>query len=716
MEHEEITTKEELLTSAKKYITKEEELEIISKAYDYSIEKTEDKKRLDGSLEFLHPLNVSYILTKMNIDYITIAASLLHEIEVDSELEKTFGKEIVEIIKGVRKINRVNLSADSLYLINYYKKILVGLCEDFRVIIIKLADRLENMRNLWMLDEDIRKKEAKETLEILSPIAHHLGMNSLKTELEDLSLRYYKPDIYYDIVTNLNNTKLERDNAILEMKENISNILIEHSIRHEIKGRSKSIYSIYNKLEKGKQFKEIYDILALRVYVDTEPDCYLTLGLIHSKYRPLSNRFKDYIAMPKENGYQSLHTTIFGVDGYLFEVQIRTYEMDKIAEYGIASHWAYKEKKDASTALKNTMEQKLQLFRSIIESTNENISNEEFKETVEKEILNDEIYVYTPKGDVIELPMGSTPIDFAYRVHTDIGDKMVGAIVNDNIVPLNFELKDGDIVKININKSSTGPNKEWINIVKTSQAKSRIKSFFTKINKEETIKKGEELLIKELRRQKVSNTSFFVDEKINSLLKLLSENTLEDIYLSIGNGKYSPSYIINLINKETSTKEEIILNKLSQSNIKPSQNKNDIIVAGIDEIKVSLANCCKPIKGDEVIGYITKGSGITVHRINCHNISNIEERLITIDWNNDSITKFPTNIIVTSEKSDNFLLELIAKASTYSIIIQNIQTINNIDKNVYDIVILVKDLETLKKFINDAYQMKGIINIERVIK
>lgn len=712
MEYVEITTKEELLNSAKRYITSKKELNIISKAYDYLIEKTVDKKGLDGSLEFLHPLNVSYILTKMNVDYVTIASSLLHEIEVDKEMKDIFEDEITNIINGVRKLNRVNISADSLYLINYYKRILVGLCEDFRVIIIKLADRLEKMRNLWMLDEDIRKKEAKETLEILAPIAHHLGMNTLKTELEDLSLRYYKPDIYYDIVTNLNNTKLERDNAILEMQAEISDILIEHSIKNEIKGRSKSIYSIYKKLEKGRQFKEIYDILALRVYVDTEADCYLTLGLIHSKYRPLSNRFKDYIAMPKENGYQSLHTTIFGVDGYLFEIQIRTYEMDRVAEYGIASHWAYKENKDASKALKNTMEQKLQLFRSIIESS----SSEDFKENVETELLNDEIYVYTPKGDVIELPIGSSPIDFAYRVHTDIGDKMVGAIVNDNIVPLDFKLKDGDIVKININKNSNGPNKEWLNIVKTSQAKSRIKSYFTKINKEETIKKGEELLVKELRRKKIPNTNFFIEENINNLFEILHEDTLENIYLSIGNGKYSPSYIINLVVKETSTKEQIVLNKLSQSNTIKTHSKNDIIVAGIDEIKVSLASCCKPIKGDEVIGYITKGSGITVHRINCHNIVNIEERLISIEWNMETSNKFPTNILITAEKNDNFLMELIAKTSTHSIIIQNVQTINNITMNVYDIVILVNDLETLNKFINDTKSMKSVINIERVIK
>ncbi len=456
--------------------------------------------------------------------------------------------------------------------------------------------------------------------------------------------------------------------------------------------------------------------MALRVYVDSESDCYLALGLIHSKYKPLSNRFKDYIAMPKENMYQSLHTTIFGVDGDLFEVQIRTYEMDKLAEYGIASHWAYKENKDAQSALKNTVEQKLQLFRSIIESNSDNLTNEEFKDTVEQEVLRDEIYVYTPKGDVIELPIGSTPIDFAYRVHTDVGDKMIGAMVNDNIVPLNFELKDGDIVKININKNSTGPSKEWINMVKTSQARSRIKSFFTKINREETIKKGEELLIKELRKNKISNTDFYNEDNINNLIKTLSEDNIEEIYYCIGNSKYSPSYIIGLYKKETPTKEEIVLNKLSQSNVKKEPNKNDVIVSGIDEIKVSLANCCKPIKGDEVIGYITKGKGITVHRVNCHNISNIDERLISIEWNEESASKFPTNIMITADKNDNFLLELIAKASTNSIVIQNIQTITNIDKNIYDTVILVKDLETLKKFMNEISLMKYVDNVERVIR
>ena len=474
MNEKENITFELLYDAVKAYINNIEELNIIKESYEFAKKTHEGEKRLSGDDYILHPINTAYILSKIHSDYQTISAALLHDvikmddISVDI-LENKFGKEIATLVKEVTKINKLSFSADSEYQINYYKKILVGLCEDVRVIIIKLADRLHNMRTLWAIPVEKQKEKAKETLEILAPIAHRLGIHYLKSELEDISLRYYKPDVYYDIVTRLNNTKLERDNVILEMKTQISNMLNDNGIKHEIKGRSKSIYSIYNKMQNGKKFEEIYDILALRVYVNTESECYLTLGLIHSKYKPLSKRFKDYIAMPKENMYQSLHTTIFGVGGELYEIQIRTYEMDKIAEYGIASHWAYKEKIDESVAIKNVMEQKLQRFRTIIEnSKNEASNDEEFVNNVKKEALDNNIYVYTPKGDVIELPYGATPIDFAYKVHTNIGDKMVGAIVNDSIVPLDYKLKDGDIIKINVNKNSKCPNKEWLNIVVTS--------------------------------------------------------------------------------------------------------------------------------------------------------------------------------------------------------------------------------------------------------
>lgn len=710
-------TFETLLDGATTYID-EEGITLLKKSYEYASIIHKGQKRLSGEDYISHPLNTAYILVKIHSDYQTLCAALLHDVIKTNnisynELEANFGTEIATLVKEVTKINKLSLSADSLYQINYYKKILIGLCEDVRVIIIKLADRLHNMRTLWAIPEEKQKEKAKETLEILAPIAHRLGIHYIKSELEDLSLRYYKPDVYYDIVTRLNNTKMERDTVILEMKTKISQMLNEHNIKHEIKGRSKSIYSIYNKMQNGKRFEEIYDILALRVYVNTESECYLALGLIHSKYKPLSNRFKDYIAMPKENMYQSLHTTIFGVGGELYEVQIRTYEMDKIAEYGIASHWAYKEKIDESVAIKNVMEQKLQMFRSIIENSKEEaISDEDFVNTVKKEALDNYIYVYTPKGDVIELPYGSTPIDFAYKVHTNIGDTMVGAIVNENIVPLDYKLKDGDIVKININKNSKGPSKEWINIVFTSQARNKIKNFYSKIDKNENIKRGEELIEKELRKCKIPFANF--NEKIDDILDELNEDSLEELYLCIGNGKYTPTMVVNLISKKEKTKEEILLNKIHTSNIN-ALAKNDIIVGGQDEIKVTLANCCKPVKGDDVIGYITKGNGIVVHRSICHNVCDVNERIIPIEWNMNSTNKYETSIIIRTEKSDNILVNIISMASTSNVNVQTLNIINNTDFQTYNLVVLVDNIDRLNSFLNALYQMKEIIEVQRII-
>jgi GTP pyrophosphokinase len=718
---EENITFDDLLNEVKKYIKDETQLNTITEAYKYASTKHFDEKRLDGNDFINHPLNVAMILTELRSDYQTIVTALLHEI-VDfghtsiEDVKDKFGEEISLLVNGITKINRLSFNTDSNYTVTYYKKILVGLCEDVRVIYVKLADRLHNMRTLWAIPENKQKEKAKETLEILAPIAHRLGIYHIKSELEDLSLRYLKPDAYYDIVRNLNNTKVERDNAIIEMKENISNIMNANNIKHEIKGRSKSIYSIYNKMQKGKRFKEIYDILALRVYVETEQNCYLALGLIHSKFKPVPKRFKDYIAMPKENMYQSLHTTIFGVDGNLFEIQIRTYEMDQIAEYGIASHWSYKEHADGDKALKNVMEQKLQLFRSIIELNNEENNPEEFERNVKSEILEDNIYLFTPKGDVIELPVGSTPIDFAYRVHTGVGEKMVGAIVNETIVPLDYELKDGDIVKININKNSKGPNREWLNMAKTAQAKTKIKNFFSKIDKDEAIKRGEEAMLKELRKQKLTVASFFTDKNLDSLFDTLNITTLEDIYHFIGTNKITPNYVINLVTKETKTKEELVLDKLSMMNAKAPLSKNDVLVEGVDEIKVTLASCCMPIKGDNIIGYITKGHGITVHRSICHNITNIEDRIVNVVWNDSINKKWPSNITIEAEHKDNLLLEIISKTTASDTNIQSINTINYTDFIVYDVVLLASDKDKLEKFINDVSMMPSVHKVERIIK
>ena len=535
---------EDLINKVKVYDDNPEDLNLIRSSYEYAYKKHFSQKRITGDDYITHPLNVAWILTDVNADAEAISAALLHDTIEDSdstydEIKDLFGENVAKIVDGVTKINRLKFTSDSEQMAANQRKILVGLSTDVRVLIVKLADRLHNMRTLYVLSEAKQKRKAKETLEILTPVAHRLGMYKLKSELEDLSLRYLNPDAYYDIVEKLNLKKTERDEAVGKMLDEVSNLLTEHNITHEIKGRSKSIYSIYNKMNKGKKFEDIYDILALRVFVNTEQECYLALGLIHSKYKPVPKRFKDYIAMPKTNLYQSLHTTVFGIDGELFEIQIRTYEMDKIAEYGIASHWSYKENKKVNN--KDQMEQKLEIFRSIIELNEDASTPEEFISNVKKDILfNDSIYVYTPKGDVIELPNGATCVDFAYRVHTEVGDKMIGAIVNDNIVPFDYVLKTGDIIKVNTSKLSKGPNKDWLNFVVTSHAKNKIKAFYTKREKDENLARGTEIFEKALRRRDLP-ISETLDKYLDTILDNLKLKDLDELYVSLGSGKHTIS-------------------------------------------------------------------------------------------------------------------------------------------------------------------------------
>lgn len=703
----------------KEYLNDEKQLKIIKEAYELASEKHFGVKRLTGEDYIEHPLNVAYILTDMKVDYYTIAAALLHDVIEDcdvtkEEIEEKFGKEIAILVDGVTKINKLNFETTNAAVIANQRKILVGLCEDVRVIFIKLADRLHNMRTLWVHPEKKQKEKALETLEILTPIAHRLGMNAIKSELEDLSLRYLKPEIYFDIVEKLNQTKTERDEAVLQMQKNVSEILNKNGITHKIKGRAKSIYSIYKKLDKGKKFDDIYDLLALRVFVDTKDECYHALGLIHSKYRPIPKRFKDYVAMPKTNMYQSLHTTVFGYDGYLYEIQIRTYEMDEIAERGIASHWSYKEGTNGN--IQNNMEQKLQFFRSIIELNQEELTDEEYIKTVTNDVFNETIYVFTPKGDVIELPKGSTPIDFAYRVHSKVGDSMIGAIVNNNIVPLDYKLQDNDIVKINTNKNSTGPSYEWINIAYTTGAKSKIRAFFKKIDKEENLKDGEEILIKELRKRKIVISEFLTEENISKVLEEMKVGSLDEIYIGLGNNKIAVNSIINIITGENESKEELILKKVSSNKEETTIVKNDIIVGDIDDIKINISSCCKPISGDEIIGYITKGYGINVHRKVCPNLEDLQDRIIEVHWNDSITKKYPTGIIIRSLKNENLLLDIISKTQNGKITIQKVNTFNEVDQTVISMTVLVENKEILVKFMNDIKNISNILSVERIIK
>ncbi len=714
-------TFDELYEKVNTYITDEKELKQLSSAYLFAYEKHFGQKRLTGEDYITHPLNVAYILAEINADSSTLCAALLHDTIEDcdvteEELIDKFGKEIASLVNGVTKINKLKFTCDNEAVIANHRKILVGLCEDVRILILKLADRLHNMRTLWILSEKSQKENAKETLDILTPIAHRLGMNKIKSELEDLSLRYLKPDVYFSIVEKLNQTRKERDRIVNEMMEKVSELLNAHNIKHEIKGRAKSIYSIYKKLDKGKRFSDIYDLLALRVFVDSVEECYQCLGIIHSKYRPIPKRFKDYIAMPKTNMYQSLHTTVFGLEGYLFEIQIRTYEMDQVAEHGIASHWSYKEHgSNVKASMQSAMEQKLQFFREIMELKEEK-NDELFVHNVQEEVLSNTIYVFTPKGDVIELPQGSTPIDFAYRVHSGVGDTMVGALVNGNIVSLDYQLNDGDIIKINTNKNSSGPSREWIDMAFTAQAKNKIKSFFNKIDKEENLKKGTEMLQKEVKKRKIPYAEFYSNDNIEKILDELKFNDMTDLHINIGNGKITPTQVINTIYNDAKSKQEMVLDRVINNDEKSVIVKGDIVVDNIDNIKINVASCCKPIPGDDIVGYISKGHGINVHRTTCPNIAELEERIIDVKWNTEIGKKYATNILITANENQNLLINIINKTSNSDITIQSINTINTSGRYMFDINLLVDNVERLDKFINDIYSISGVVNVERIIK
>lgn len=717
-EEKKVITIDSLINKFSEYNSNQEEIKLIKKAYDYANKKHFGVKRITGDDYITHPLSVALILTDINADSSCLCAALLHDTIEDTdstkeEIVELFGEEVALLVDGVTKINRLHFSNAGEQMAANQRKILVGLSEDVRVIIIKLADRLHNMRTLYVMPVEKQKKKARETLEILTPVADRLGINKIKSELEDLSLRYLKSDVYYDILEKLNAKKTEMDEDVQDMLSEVSSLLNEHHIKHEIFGRSKSIYSIYKKLDKGKRFNDIYDILALRVLVETEQECYLTLGLIHAKYKPVPNRFKDYVAMPKTNLYQSLHTTVFGVDGKLFEIQIRTHDMHKIAEYGIASHWSYKAHGSVKT-VKDSMEAKLQIFRSIMELNEESSTPEEFINSIKQDVLtNESIYVYTPKGDVIELPQNSTPVDFAYKVHSEVGNSLVGALVNENIVPLDYHLKTGDIIKVNTSKSSKGPNKDWLNFVVTNQARNKIKSFYSKIDKNEILIRGQELFANELRKSDLPINETLNSPEFEKILDELKLKNITEFYMAIGSNKFtSQSIVKSLIKKD---KQEDITTKINETTIRTINRKNDILVEGLDDIKVNLSGCCKPIPGDNIVGYITKGSGITVHRTICKNVTDFDERLITVKWNNELSKKYYTDIIIYTNTSDN-LLDIITKSSLNSITIDSISTINRSEYKIYSLTILVENLEKLNKFIIDLTNLPFTLNVERLLK
>ncbi len=704
-----------LLNKYKELDYSEESLKKIKKAYKFAEAHHKGKKRKSGEDFVMHPIEVAIILSDLNVDDTTIIAALVHETVKESdatldELQELFGEDVKRIVESLSKINRLKLNDSSESSSIYLRKVLVGLSEDPRVLIIKLADRLHNMRTLSNLPEEKQKQKATETLNVLIPIAHRLGINSIKSELEDLCLKYLKPDVYQGILDKLDGTREELNRVLNEMIESVSEILRSNNIKFTIKGRVKSVHSIYTKLSTGKKWSDIYDILAMRAIVEKESDCYLAVGLIHAKYRPVPKRFKDYIAMPKANMYQSLHTSVFGDGGHIFEIQLRTKEMDEIAENGIASHWSYKE--HTSSTIKNLMDQKLELYRNLIDSHKEDENDDVFAKSMKEELLSDVIYVFTPKGDVMEFQEGATPIDFAYRIHSNVGEKTVGAIVNGNIVPLDYILQDGDIVKIKTDVNAT-PNKDWLNIVKTTQAKNKIRSYFSKIDREKYINTGKELLEKEIRKQKLVFKEVLSQENIDKLCNDLKVKNLEDLYLNIGSLRYTATYIINLIYEDKKNVQDILLDKVLNKSLKENNNyKKDIIVSGCDDILVTIADCCHPVKGDEIVGYVTKGNGVTVHKKSCQNIKNIDTRLIDVEWNKFKDNLYTTKIKIFTTDLNNNLVDIVNKASVKNVVINSITEFKKDITTGYNATIKVKDKEILDEFIESIRILPFVLKIE----
>lgn len=692
-------------------LEKREQFETIKKAYEYAYNEHKGMKRLTGDDFITHPLEVTKILMDLNVDDTTIIASLLHEVinngnKTYEDLVNDFGKDIAKIVLSVSKINKLELPDNNESSVIYLRKILVGLAQDVRVMYIKLADRLHNMRTNWAINPSKQKQKAEETMSVLVPIAHRLGINSIKSELENLSLYYLKPDVYNDILEKLNETVDELNDCLEEMKESIIDILTEAGIKFEIKGRVKSVYSIYNKLSNGKEWNKIYDILALRIFVEEESDCYQVIGLIHSRFRPMPKRFKDYIASPKENMYQSLHTTVFGVEGHVFEIQVRTYEMDEIAEKGIASHWSYKEK--GTKKIQNVMEQKLEMFRNVIESSN-NDTDADFENAVNADIFSDLIYTYTPKGDVVELPIGSTPVDFAYRIHSRVGDTTVGAIVNDQIVPLSYELKNDDVVNIKTNNNST-PNKDWLSFVKTNQARNKIKAFFSKQDKEEYILKGKNILETELRKRKMAFNEVLTPEVIDKLIKDLKVKDLDEIYLSIGSLRFTAGYIINLTKEDRHEVDDALFER--KLSIPKINYKSDILVEGNSNIMVNIAKCCMPIKGDEIVGFITKGQGISVHKKGCANVPNNSERVVDVSWNMDASNYYFTNIYVYVASGFDLLVNIITEVGKLGCIVRSCNTKEFDNKTMYELNIRIKDKEELDNVMKSIRKIHNVIDVK----
>ena len=688
---------------------------MVKKAYRYSAKAHQKQKRYSGAPYTSHLLGVAKILADLELDMITISAGILHDIIEDTDtplsaIEKEFGEEIAMLVNGVTKLSRISFKTREEQQAENFRKMFLAMAEDVRVILIKLADRLNNMRTLQYIPPQRRLKIAQETLEIYVPIANRLGISRIQWELEDLSLRYLEPMKYRAVVSRIAKNRLEREKYVESIKEIIQKELQNVNIEAEIHGRPKNIYSIYKKMEEGKKdFFQIYDLIAIRIICNSVRDCYAVLGLLHSIWKPMPGRFKDYVAMPKLNMYQSLHTTVITPKGEPLEIQIRTWEMHKTAEHGIAAHWKYKEKVDLKKDKK--LEDRLSWLRQILEWQKDLKDPKEFMENLKIGLFQDEVFIFTPKGDVKILPSGSTPIDFAYLIHTDIGHRCVGAKVNKKIVPLDYKLKSGDILEILTSKSSRGPSRDWLKIAKTSGAKNRIRIWFKKEMREENIQKGKELFEREIEKYKIENSPELT-KKLKEVSIELGFNELESMFENIGYGKLTPYQVLSKTIPQEKISPVIPLVKVKK------RIDQGIRVQGINDVMIRFSRCCNPVPGDEIIGYITRGRGVSVHKADCSNVDFISEdkdRLVKVEWIKMEELFYPVKVKIIADDRPNLLSDIMLIFSSFKISVSAIHAVT--DKNYtanIDITLSINNLAQLQEIIKKIKKVKGIITTKRV--
>jgi len=694
----------------------EADVDMLRRAYIFSAKVHQGQTRLSGESYLNHPIEVAAILANLKLDAATVAAGLLHDTIEDTtatpdEIKEMFGDEVAGLVDGMTKLSRMELQSREQREAENFRKMIVAMAKDIRVILIKLADRLHNMRTLKHLPPEKQKRIAQETLDIYAPLANRMGISKIKTELEDLSFMYLEPEAYQDLVRKVHQRRIERESYINELIEIMKKQLAEHGYKGDVKGRPKHFYSIYQKmLKQGIAFEDIYDLIAIRIITDTKVNCYAIMGLIHSLWTPVPGRFKDFIGVPKSNLYQSLHTTIIGPKGERVEFQIRTEEMHRLAEEGIAAHWRYKEK----SAISQREEQQYAWLRQLLEWQKDVPDAKEFMETVKGDLFPDVVYVFTPRGDVKELPKGSTPVDFAYSVHTDIGHQCVGAKVNGKIVPLKHVLHNGDKIEVTTQAGHT-PSRDWLKFVKTSKARTRVKAWLKTEERRRSILLGKELLEKELRKHELSPSKIFKSDELPAVAIELSHNSLDDLLAAIGYGKVSAHLVANKLAPEKPHIEPVP-KKPPQKHVKPASG--GMKISGMDNMLIHLSKCCNPVPGDKIIGFITRGRGVSVHTADCTNVGELtfdKERLVDVSWGDLQTAAHAVKISVRTQDKPGLLANVSSSISAAEANITHAEVFTGEDRQAtLNFTIDIKDVEHLNRIIKNIEGINGVIDVRRV--